>query len=124
MPWREVLLVAALLPDRVSVALGIDTPTRQSALDSWVIGEPEFKYLMTTNVSLKWRLYFCPIPVPRTVLQGLEAALATDATLIYSWVALRRTAIELGYPETATWIESHLEKYVLGVERGFIAEDQ
>jgi hypothetical protein len=63
-----------------------------------------------------------PIPVPPIVMQGLEAALATDATLIYSWVALRRTAIELGYPETATWIESHLDKYVLGVERGFIAE--
>ncbi len=64
-----------------------------------------------------------PRAQPTTVMQGLEAALATDATLIYSWVALRRTAIELGYPETATWIESHLDKYVLGVERGFIAED-
>jgi hypothetical protein len=64
-----------------------------------------------------------PIPVPRTVLQGLEAALATDTTLVYSWIALMTKAIELGYPETATWIESHLEKYAAGVERGFIEED-
>jgi len=55
-------------------------------------------------------------------LQGLEAALATDATLIYGWPSLMRKAVELGHPETAAWIESNLDQYALGMERGFIEE--
>ena len=65
-----------------------------------------------------------PVPVPPDVWRGLEAAKALDATRLYSWIAATRTASELGHPETAAWIESNLEKYAAGVERGFIEDTQ
>lgn len=64
-----------------------------------------------------------PIPVPPKALQGLEAITAAKANL-HSWLAAVRTATELGYTETATWIESNLEKYASGVQRGFVADNQ
>ncbi|HAG84214.1 MAG TPA: hypothetical protein DCL61_24420 [Cyanobacteria bacterium UBA12227] len=65
-----------------------------------------------------------PIIVPRTVLQGFNAIQAADKTILYSWIAAERMAIELGYPETAQWIESNLDKYGIGIERGFVEVDQ
>lgn len=64
-----------------------------------------------------------PIPVPPNVLQGLETVTAAGVNL-HSWLAAVRTATELGYSETATWIESNLEKYGSGVMRGFVADNQ
>lgn len=59
-----------------------------------------------------------PVQVPLAVFQGLEAVRATGTNLI-SWLRVTEQATALGYPETATWVESNLEKYVAGVQRGF-----
>lgn len=64
-----------------------------------------------------------PISVPTNVLQGIEAV-TKAGTNLHSWLAAVRMAMKLGYPETATWIESNLEKYAGGVKRGFVAGNQ
>ncbi|MEQ9370797.1 MAG: hypothetical protein RIG63_17500 [Coleofasciculus chthonoplastes F3-SA18-01] len=43
---------------------------------------------------------------------------------MYSWLAAEQTAIELGYPETADWIQSHLELYIRGMKQGFVGDDK
>lgn len=64
-----------------------------------------------------------PILVPPNILQGLEAVTIAGINL-HSWLAAVQTAVTLGYPETAAWIESNLEKYADGVKRGFVADNQ
>lgn len=65
-----------------------------------------------------------PIAVPHLVMQGLEAIQAVNKTALYSWLAAEQTALELGYPETAQWIQSHLELYIRGIKQGFVGDDK
>lgn len=62
-----------------------------------------------------------PVPVPLNVWQGLEAVKAAGTPLML-WYRVIDQATALGYPETAKWVESHIEKYVDGLERGFEAD--
>jgi len=56
-----------------------------------------------------------PVPLPLLlVLQGLEAV---------TGLAVLSKAIELGYPETENWIKFNLEKYMVGLDRGFVQEN-
>lgn len=65
-----------------------------------------------------------PVPVPSNVMRGFDALQAADSTVLYSWLAAMRMATELGYPETADWIDSNLDKYIVGIERGFAADER
>lgn len=65
-----------------------------------------------------------PIAVPLSVWQGLYAVHITDPTALVSWSATLHQAINLGYLETAGWIEANLSgQYGAGVERGFLAQE-
>jgi len=82
---------------------------------------------MAIKSSINSSLYItkhAPIAVPHPVMQGLEAIQAVQKTALYSWLAAEQTAIELGYPEAAQWIQSHLELYIRGMEQGFVGEEQ
>lgn len=63
-----------------------------------------------------------PVPVPPDVMRGFDALQAADSTVLYSWLAAMRMATELGHPETAAWIDTNLDKYIVGIERGFAAD--
>lgn len=65
-----------------------------------------------------------PIAVPLSVWQGLYAVHTKDPTALVSWIATLHQAINLGYLETAGWIEANLSgQYGAGVERGFLAQE-
>ncbi len=63
-----------------------------------------------------------PISVPLDVWSGLYAVHTADPTVLVSWVATLHSCIDLGYPQTARWIEENLGGlYGVGVDRGFVA---
>lgn len=65
-----------------------------------------------------------PIAVLLSVWQGLYAVHITDPTALVSWIATLHQAIDLGYLETAGWIEANLSgQYGAGVERGFLTQE-
>jgi hypothetical protein len=60
--------------------------------------------------------------VPHSVWLGFYAVHSTDPSRLVSWVATLRRVTELGYPETASWIEENLTKlYAPGIDRGFVS---
>ena len=65
-----------------------------------------------------------PLRVPLAVWRGLKAVKETGIPL-YSYLQTCDRAAELGHPETVTWVRTNMEKYVVGLERGFdaIVED-
>jgi hypothetical protein len=63
-----------------------------------------------------------PILVPTAVLDGLETVRESSDTNMQDTSRVRYLAARLGYPETAAWIEEHLEDYAEGVFRGFVGD--
>ncbi|MEC4812300.1 MAG: hypothetical protein SAK29_03330 [Scytonema sp. PMC 1069.18] len=55
---------------------------------------------------------------------GFHAVHTTAPTALVSWIATLQQATDLGYPQTAEWIEANLGGlYGAGVDRGFQAEE-
>ena len=65
-----------------------------------------------------------PIPVPDAVWQGLEAVRRSGATNMLDRPAVIQIAQELGYPETARWIEGHHGQYAEGLFKGFVVDPE
>lgn len=66
--------------------------------------------------------YPAPIPLPAHAWQGIEAVRSSGLTNMLDRPMVIRLALELGYPEAADWIESHLTDYAEGVFRGFCVD--
>lgn len=72
------------------------------------------------NAEAKLAFATSPILVPNDVWIGLSAVDSADSTILVSWVATLQKAIDLGYPQTARWIEENLNGlYGYGVDLGF-----
>lgn len=64
------------------------------------------------------------IPIPALVWQGIDAVRLSGLTNMLDRPVVARLAEELGYPDTARWIEDHPKEYAEGVFRGFIVDSQ
>lgn len=63
------------------------------------------------------------IKVTRNVLNGLEAVRDSGRTNMFILKNVVNIANELGYHETASWIENNPKKYSKGVFNGFDSVD-
>jgi len=62
-----------------------------------------------------------PVPIPQSVLSGIEAIRLGGKTNMLDYPAVIKIAREIGHPATADWIAAHLSLYSAGVFRGFVA---
>ena len=62
------------------------------------------------------------IRVPKDVLDGLEAVRQSGLTNMLARPVGQRLAEEMGFENTAEWVESHRKEYAEGIFRGFEAE--
>ena len=65
-----------------------------------------------------------PIEVPIAVLDGLESVRESGETNMQDAAKVQATAIRLGYPEVAAWIEDHPREYQEGIFRGFVSTEE
>ena len=59
------------------------------------------------------------IPVPRKVLDGLEAVRASGLINMLDRPGVARLARLMDFPEAAEWAETHHAEYAHGIFRGF-----
>lgn len=64
------------------------------------------------------------IPIPSLVWQGVDAVRLSGLTNMLDRPVVARLAGDLGYPDSARWIEEHPKEYAEGVFRGFIVDQQ
>jgi hypothetical protein len=64
-----------------------------------------------------------PVPIPQSVLHGLEAIRLGGRTNMLDYPVVIRIARENGHPTTADWIAAHLSLYSAGIFRGFVAAE-
>ncbi|MCL1471103.1 hypothetical protein [Argonema antarcticum] len=64
-----------------------------------------------------------PVQIPLAVFQSLEAVQLAGISLA-NWHGVMEQATALGYPETVKWMESNIEKYFDGLQRGFEANNR
>lgn len=94
----------------------------ETASDKGEIVVVDNRIVQPEKAEAKLALATSPISVPTSVWQGLYAVHSADPTVLVSWVATLRSCIDLGYPQTARWIEENLGgMYGAGVDRGFLA---
>jgi len=62
------------------------------------------------------------IQVPREVFKGLEAVRLSGATNMLDRPRVIFIAREMGFDETAEWVEEHASDYAKGVFQGFVPE--
>lgn len=60
-----------------------------------------------------------PIRVPKLVLKGLEAVRRSGRTNMFDRPAVIAIALELGFDDTAAWVNSHRKEYAEGIFQGF-----
>lgn len=64
------------------------------------------------------------IPISALVWQGIDAVRLSGLTNMLDRPVVARLAGDLGYPDSARWIEEHPKEYAEGVFRGFIVDPQ
>lgn len=64
-----------------------------------------------------------PVQVPLMVWRGIEAVQKSGTSLMF-WHHCVEKARELGYWEAPVWMESNVERYYDGLQRGFEADGQ
>ncbi len=62
-----------------------------------------------------------PIPVPRAVLDGIEAVRQTGETNMFDRPRVIELAHSLGFYEAALWVHDHSDLYARGIFAGFRA---
>ncbi|MFB2923674.1 MULTISPECIES: hypothetical protein [Aerosakkonema] len=62
-----------------------------------------------------------PVQIPQAVFQSLDA-IEKAGTALINWRCVMEKATVLGHCETAMWMESNVEKYFDGLQRGFEAD--
>ena len=62
-----------------------------------------------------------PIPIPREVLEGIEAVRQSGRTNMLDRNAVATIALELGYVDAAFWVEDKANRkaYATGIFNGF-----
>ncbi len=63
------------------------------------------------------------LPIPAEVLEGLEAVRISGGTNMFDVTGVIVLALEMGYSETAKWVNENRNLYVQGVLIGFEATD-
>jgi len=64
------------------------------------------------------------IPIPAIVWQGIDAVRHSGLTNMLDRPVVARLAGDLGWPDSARWIEEHPKEYAEGVFRGFVVDPQ
>ena len=64
-----------------------------------------------------------PISVPENVLLGIDAVRKSGLTNMLMRPVVIELARELGFPESAKWIENNRKLYAEGVFKGFVTLD-
>ena len=64
-----------------------------------------------------------PIPVPKNVLDGLEAVRRSGRTNMLDRNAVIAIAMDMGFVDTAFWVDEHRREYAQGIFQGFVAEE-
>jgi hypothetical protein len=65
-----------------------------------------------------------PIPVPRAVLDGIEAVRRSGDTNMLDRPRVARLCDQLGHYAAALWVSEHRDLYARGIFRGFRAEPE
>ena len=63
------------------------------------------------------------VVIRRSIYQGIEAVHTSGKTNMYSVADVTLACIQLGYKETARWIDENWEKYIKGAFQGFEVTD-
>jgi hypothetical protein len=96
----------------------------ETELDTGNIVVVNNKIIEPYNAEDRLKIITSPVIVPGEIWYGLYAANQTDSHVLASWVSALHTCNELGYPETAKWIEENLiELYGAGISKGFQNQD-
>lgn len=64
------------------------------------------------------------VPIPADVLEGLEAVRTSGKTNMLDVPMVVKLALDMGFPQTALWINEHQALYAVGVFRGFEATER
>ena len=64
------------------------------------------------------------VPIPTDVLEGLEVVRTSGKTNMLDVPMVVKLALDMGFPQTALWINEHQALYAVGVFRGFEATDR
>ncbi len=64
-----------------------------------------------------------PVPIPKAVLEELEAVRSSSRTDMLDIPTLRYVASETGKPALVVWIDGHESEYGRGLLDGFEAQD-
>ena len=64
-----------------------------------------------------------PTPVPKKVLEGLEAVRRSGRTNMLDRNAVIAIAMEMGFVDAAFWADEHRREYAQGIFQGFVEQE-
>ncbi|GAA6614977.1 hypothetical protein [Scytonema sp. NUACC26] len=119
--WLQYLIIHFIIPWGYQLN-GTVTYSGELSSDRGQIVVVDNRIVQPQDAEDKLAFATSPVLVPQSVWVGLYAVHNADPTRLVSWVATLQRAIDLGYPETASWIEENLTKlYAPGIDRGFVS---
>ncbi|MBD2773826.1 hypothetical protein [Iningainema tapete] len=117
--WLQYLIVHFFIPWNYQLN-GTVSWQGETSSDKGQIVVVDNQIVQPQNAEAKLAVATSPISVPSSVWSGLHAIHTTDPTILVSWVATLRSCADLGYSDTAGWIEANLTGlYGVGIDRGF-----
>jgi hypothetical protein len=92
----------------------------ETASDGGKIVVVNNKIVQPQDAEMKLQIVTSPVTVPGNIWEGLYAVHNADSHVFASWISALHSCNELGYPDTAHWIEENLlGLYGAGIGRGF-----
>jgi hypothetical protein len=121
--WLQYLIVHFFIPWGYQLN-GTVTWLGENPSDKGQIVVMNNRIVQPEDAEAKLAIATSPVSVPLRVWLGLHAVHTANPTALVSWVTTLQQVIDLGYQETAHWIEANLiQLYGAGVDRGFQAEE-